>query len=238
MKKIAILQSNYIPWKGYFDLINSVDEFIMYDEMQYTKNDWRNRNKIKIGQEISWLTIAVRQERLSQKINQIQVFDPKWAVKHWRTLAQTYAKAPYFDQYKDELEALYHTPGFTNLSQINSAFIRAICGWLGITTKLSWSTDYQLGEGKTERLVQLVQDAGGTDYVSGPAARNYLDAALFAQAGIGLHWMDYSGYPEYRQLGRGAFEHGVSVLDLLFNTGPDAPKYMKSFVQPDVVSVA
>lgn len=237
-KRIAILQSNYVPWKGYFDLINSVDEFIFYDEMQYTKNDWRNRNKIKNEQNTAWLTIAVRQERLSQKINQTQAFDPKWAVKHWRTLAQTYARAPYFSQYKDELEALYHTPNFTNLSQINSAFIRAICGWLGITTKLSWSTDYQLGEGKTERLVRLVQDAGGTDYISGPAARNYLDATLFKQAGIGLHWMDYSGYPEYQQLGPTAFEHGVSVLDLLFNTGLNAPKYMKTFAQQAVAPTA
>jgi hypothetical protein len=228
-KKVAILQSNYIPWKGYFDMINSVDEFIFYDEMQYTKNDWRNRNKIKTPQGSAWLTIAVRQENLQQKINETEVFDQKWAIKHWRTLAQTYAKAPYFREYKDVFEALYNTPDFTNLSQINYAFIKAICEQLGIRTKLSWSTDYVLGEGKTERLVQLVRDAGGAEYVSGPAARDYLQADLFAAANIKLTWMDYSGYPEYQQLGPAPFEHGVTALDLLFNTGPNAPQFMKSF---------
>jgi hypothetical protein len=159
-KKIAILQSNYIPWKGYFDLINSVDEFILYDEMQYTKNDWRNRNKIKTAQGTSWLTIAVRQEGLHQKINETFVFDTKWNIKHWRTLAQTYSKAPFFRDYKDELESLYSQDSLTNLSQINYQFINTICKLLGIKTKLSWSTDYELGEGKTERLVKLVKDAG------------------------------------------------------------------------------
>ncbi|MBT2558733.1 WbqC family protein [Hymenobacter sp. ISL-91] len=232
MKKIAILQSNYIPWKGYFDLINSVDEFIFYDDMQYTNRDWRNRNKIKTVHGTDWLTIPVRQYKRAQTISETEVVDAKWAVKHWRTLAQTYAHAPHFKHYKDELEAIYQTPDFINLSQINSTFIRAICGWLGITTKLSRSTDYTLGQGKTERLVQLVQDAGGTDYLSGPAAHDYLDTALFEQAGIGLHWMDYNGYAEYRQLGPAKFEHGVTVLDLLFNMGPDAPQYMKTLVQP------
>ena len=234
-KKVAILQSNYIPWKGYFDMINAVDEFILYDEMQYTKNDWRNRNKIKTPQGTAWLTISVRQETLQQKINETQVFDQKWATKHWRTLAQTYAKAPYFREYKDVFEALYNTPDFINLSQINYAFIKTVCEILGIRTKLSWSTDYVLGEGKTERLVQLVRDAGGAEYISGPAARDYLQADLFDQANIRLSWMDYGGYPEYRQLGPAPFEHGVTVLDLLFNTGPKAPQFMKSFAQQAAV---
>jgi hypothetical protein len=228
-KKVAILQSNYIPWKGYFDLINSVDEFILYDEMQYTKNDWRNRNKIKTAQGTAWLTIAVRQEKLAQKINETFVFDPKWATKHWRTLAQTYAKAPYFHLYKDELEALFATPDFINLSQINYRFIQTICKWLGIHTKITWSTDYKLGEGKTERLVKLVQDAGGNSYLSGPAAQGYLETALFEEVGINVEWMNYSCYPEYSQYGASQFEHGVTVLDLLFNTGPAAPQYMKTF---------
>jgi WbqC-like protein family len=236
-KKVAILQSNYIPWKGYFDIINSVDEFILYDEMQYTSQDWRNRNLIKTPTGVNWLTIAVRQEHLHQRINETVVFDQRWATKHWRTLAQTYAKAPYFRAYKDEMEALYANLGTNNLSLINYQFIRAICGLLGITTKISWSTDYILGDGKTERLVQLVKDAGGTEYISGPAARDYLIPELFEQAGIRLSWMDYSSYAEYKQVGTAPFEHGVTVLDLLFNTGPDAPKFMKSFGQAPLLVI-
>ncbi|MCC2547905.1 WbqC family protein [Hymenobacter sp. BT175] len=228
-KKVAIIQSNYIPWKGYFDIINAVDEFILYDEMQYTKNDWRNRNKIKTNQGVAWLTIPVRQETLQQRIDETLIFDEKWALKHWRTLAQAYAKAPHFKIYKDTFEALYTGLDTRYLSQINFALIQTTCQLLGITTKLSWSSDYELGEGKTERLVKLVQDAGGTEYVSGPAARGYLETELFEQAGLQVSWMDYDNYPEYPQLHGGPFEHGVSMLDLLFNMGPEAPQYMKTF---------
>jgi len=229
-KKVAILQSNYIPWKGYFDIIGSVDEFIFYDEVQYTKNDWRNRNKIKTAQGLAWLTIPVRQERLHQRINETVVFDRNWAVKHWRTLAQTYAKAASFATYKEQFEALYTTLSTSYLSEINFALIQMICRLLGVQTKLSCSTDYCLPADldKTERLVWLVQAAGGQEYLSGPAARNYLDEPQFTAAGIALSWMDYTGYPEYRQLHSPPFAHGVSVVDLLFNEGSHAPAFLKA----------
>lgn len=158
------------------------------------------------------------------------ISEAKWAIKHWRTIAQTYAKAPYFKIYKDELEAIYLNPGSDYLSLINYRFIQFVCKKLAISTKISWSSDYVLAPGKTERLVQLVLDAGGTDYLSGPAAQDYIEPSVFSDAGVGLEWMDYSGYPEYPQLGPAPFEHGVTALDLLFNTGPDAPQFMKSFV--------
>ena len=141
MKKIAILQSNYIPWKGYFDLINMVDEFIFYDEVQYTKNDWRNRNKIKTPQGIQWLTIPVRQENLEQKIKDTKISDKKWNIKHWRTISQNYSKAKYFKDYKDIFEELYLTCDEEYLSEINYKFITTINEILGIKTKLRWSRD-------------------------------------------------------------------------------------------------
>ena len=106
--------------------------------------------------------------------------------------------------------------------------MKEICDILGIRTKITWSSDYQLAEGKTERLVQLVKDAGGDSYLSGPAAKDYIQEKLFAEAGIELVWMDYSGYPEYEQLSKN-FEHGVSVLDLIFHEGPRVREFMKSF---------
>ena len=228
IKKVAIVQSNYIPWKGYFDLINTVDEFIIYDDVQYTKNDWRNRNKIKTVQGMQWLTIPVYQHKLNQKIKETKVYDKRWALKHWRTLSQNYGKAPYFKNYQDLFEELYLTIRTEYLSEINYLFLRAISGLLGIETKISWSSDFQYGSGKTERLINLVKLVKGQVYVSGPAARDYLDDALFAEAGIDLNWMDYSGYPEYHQL-YPPFEHQVSILDLIFNEGPQARNFMKSF---------
>jgi len=108
MKKIAISQSNYIPWKGYFDLINIVDEFVIYDDAQYTKNDWRNRNKVQTQNGPTWLTIPVDTKgKLNQSISQAQVLNQLWRAKHWKTIAQSYAKSPYFTEYKDRFEKLY-----------------------------------------------------------------------------------------------------------------------------------
>ena len=227
MKKIAILQSNYIPWKGYFDLISAVDEFIIYDEMQYTKNDWRNRNKIKTVKGVEWITIPVRIESLSQKINETVVFADNWAVKHAKTLQANYAKAKCFSQTKDFVFDLYDQASKTKLlSEINFIFIKNICDFLKIDTKLSFSTQYGLIEGKSERLVDLCQKAGATHYISGPAAKDYLDVALFDDENITVEWMDYSGYTAYDQL-FGPFEHGVSILDLIFNEGENARKFLK-----------
>ena len=230
MKKVAILQSNYIPWKGYFDMINMVDEFILYDDMQYTRRDWRNRNKIKTPRGLQWLTIPVDVKgKFYQKIRETRVMDHEWCQEHWRTLTLNYAHAPFFSDYKEQFLHLYEAcEQEDSLSQINWMFLTEICRILGIQTKITWSSDYVLADGKTERLVALVRDAEGGEYLSGPAAKDYIVPSCFEEAGIRLTYMDYSGYPEYTQL-FGEFEHGVSILDLIFNTGSAAPSYMKSF---------
>jgi hypothetical protein len=228
-KRVAIVQSNYIPWKGYFDLINLVDEFILFDDRQFTRRDWRNRNLIKTAQGLHWLTIPVQVKgRFEQRIDETMISERDWSEKHWKTISHTYSSAPFFDQYRADFAGLYASSGEERLSDVNRRFLDAICGLLGIRTRLSWSTDYPTDGERTERLVNICRLAGASEYLSGPAARVYIDEAQFQAAGIGLTYMDYSGYPEYRQL-HGAFEHGVSVLDLLFNVGADAPRYMKSF---------
>lgn len=228
LKKIAILQSNYIPWKGYFDLINMVDEFIIFDQVQYTKNDWRNRNQIKTKQGIQWLTIPVRHKESDQKIVDTKVSDLKWNTKHWRTIQQSYSKAPYFKEYKDIFEEFYLNNTEEYLSQINFQLIKIINQILGIKTVIKWSSDFDLVEGQTEKLLGICKQAGADIYLSGPAAKDYFDEKLADQEGIQVEWMDYSGYPEYNQLHE-PFEHGVTILDLIFNEGPNATKYIKSF---------
>ena len=228
-KSVAIVQSNYIPWKGYFDLINMVDEFILFDDMQYTRRDWRNRNKIKTPQGLLWLSIAVQVKgHYHQRIRDTVISDPNWNREHFKTIKHHYARAKCFSTYADALERLYLGTDQTNLSAINHRFLAALCDLLGIETRITQSMDYRLADGKTERLVDLCKQVGATEYLSGPAARDYIDEDLFAQEGIALRWMDYSGYPEYRQL-HGPFEHQVSIIDLIMNEGPDAGKYMKSF---------
>jgi hypothetical protein len=226
-KTIAIVQSCYIPWKGYFDLIAAADEFILYDDMQYTRRDWRNRNLIKTAQGLSWLTIPVKVKgKYFQSIRETELDGQDWPKNHWKSLHQNYRRAPYFDQISKVLAPLYLDKQFTHLSELNRALIEVICPLLGISTNIKWSWDYSLVDGKTERLLDLCQQAGGTEYISGPAARDYIDESLFEEAKVALRFFDYDNYPNYPQLW-GEFQHGVTILDLLFNCGPNAPSYMK-----------
>ncbi len=227
MKTVAIVQSNYIPWKGYFDLIASVDEFILYDDMQFTRRDWRNRNQIKTPQGVQWLTVPVQVKgRYLQTIRETQTEGVEWAAVHWRTLEVNYRAAPHFAEIADWLAPFYLGEITTALSEINHRLLAQTCQYLGIDSCLSRSWDYQLIEGKSERLADLCRQAGAGRYISGPAAKSYLDERPFAERGIKIEWFDYSGYPEYPQLW-GDFAHGVSIVDLLFNCGAEAPRYMK-----------
>jgi hypothetical protein len=228
-KAIACVQSNYIPWKGYFDLINTVDEFILYDDVQYTRSDWRNRNRIKTASGVKWLTIPIRVKgRHLQRIDEAEIADPRWVQRHLRTLRHGYAHAPFFDRYIPMLEAVYGL-GHNLLSDVNHAFIRTVCEVLGIQTKLTLSSDYAgKPSGADERLVSLCEQTGAGRYVSGPTARGRLDERVFGDAGIDVEYMDYSGYPAYPQL-HPPFVHEVSIVDLLFNAGPAARQLMKSF---------
>jgi len=228
-KKIAILQSNYIPWKGYFDLINTVNEFILYDDMQYTKNDWRNRNQVKTQNGLLWLTIPVLiKGKFGAKINEVRIKDIKWAEKHWKTLETYYHNSSNFNIYKELFRNLYGNLGTDYLSQVNRKFIDLINKILGIKTKISFSSEYKLINGKTERLVDLCIQAGASEYFSGPAAKKYINEELFSEAGIKLNWINYEGYKEYKQL-YPPFTHTVSIIDLIFNEGNNFVNYMKSF---------
>lgn len=229
MKKIAILQSNYIPWKGYFDLIAAADEFIIYDDMQFTKNDWRNRNKIKTPNGSEWLSIPVG-ININRRIRDVSLPLNNWNIKHWKTLEANYSNAPFFNLIAQWLKPVYCELKFESLSEFNRYLIEHICNYLKITTKISWSWNYELYEGKTKKLIELCSQAGGTDYITGPSAKGYLDELDFKQEKIALHYFDYSNYEEYNQLW-GSFDHYVSIIDLLFNKGPESQRYMKFFNQ-------
>jgi hypothetical protein len=228
-KTVAIVQSNYIPWKGYFDLIRGADEFIFFDDVQYTRRDWRNRNRIKTRSGLLWLSIPVRSKgQYLGSIKDMVIVDSQWSHGHWKTIAANYARARHFRQFREVFADLYANSNDRFLVDVNHRFIRAICNVLGITTKISRSSEYELREGKTERIVSLCHQAGATRYLSGPSAREYLDPNAFASAGIELSFADYSRYPEYQQLNP-PFEHQVSIIDLIFNEGPDAARYLQDF---------
>ncbi len=229
MKKIAILQSNYIPWKGQFDLIDAVDEFILYDDMQYTRRDWRNRNCIKTAQGLLWLTIPVKVKgKFDQRICDVEIEEKSWAKKHWSSIRQNYAKAAHFKQFEEQFAHLYEKAATLNrLVDVNSLFLRSICDIFAIKTKITSSLDYgETDLTKTARLVYLCQKAQANFYLSGPAAKDYIIPELFWNQGIEFAYANYAHYPEYKQL-YGDFAHNVSVLDLLFNVGEESLKFLK-----------
>lgn len=226
MKKVAVLQSNYIPWKGYFDIIHDVDLFIFHDDLQYTKNDWRNRNKIKTPQGTKWLSIPVgtNEHRLIDEVRMPS--DKSWQKKHYLMLKQNYSKTPFFKKYDDFLKDAYLERKWEYLYELDRYMIETISrDFLKIDTKFACSRDLFTEGAKHEKLLSLLKSAKADYYLSGPAAKDYIIAEDYAKAGIELHWKDYSGYPEYTQL-YGEFTHNVSILDLLFHVGDKAPYYI------------
>jgi hypothetical protein len=224
--RVAVIQSSYIPWKGFFDLIGRCDEYVIYDSMQYVKRHWHNRNRIKTANGVQWLTIPViTGGRFEQSIDEVEIEKP-WADKHWRALELAYRQAPFFDRYAATVKDWYERAGKQpRLTDVNEIFLRGIAGLLGLDVRMVRDRAYPAEGVRTERLLAIARAAGADRYLSGPSAKQYFDEQLFTAAGITPEWMSYQGYPEYPQL-HGDFEHAVTALDLLFNTGPDAPRYL------------
>lgn len=205
-------------------MIAMVDEFILYDDVQYTKNDWRNRNLIKTFQGPKWLTIPVY-HNLKQRIKETRISDFNWNKKHWNALVANYSKATCFKETRPVFEQLYLNRHETFLSEINTTFIREINRFLEIKTRVTSSLDYALAGDPTERLVGLCKQVGVTEYLSGPSAKNYLNLSTFEEEKIDVHWMNYDAYKIYPQLFP-PFLHQVTVLDLIFNVGKNFRPYL------------
>ena len=224
--KVAVLQSNYIPWKGYFDIIHDVDLFIFYDEVQYTKNDWRNRNRIQTIQGPKWLTITCGYD-LKRKIYEVKIKNElNWQDKHYQSIAAAYKKAPFFAQYQGFLQYVYLERKWDYLYELNRYIIETISrDFLGIRTDFKDSRVFASQGIKDEKLLNLLRNAGCDVYISGPAAKAYMNTDNYEKDDIKIIWKDYSGYPEYPQQVV-PFMHQVSILDLLMNVGDEAPYYI------------
>jgi hypothetical protein len=226
-KAIAIVQSSYIPWKGYFNMVDSVQEFVILDDIQYTRRDWRNRNRIKSRNGPLWLTIPVHsREHRNQRIMDIRVADPAWNKRHWETIRHCYGRAPYFHEFKDFLESLYLDRQPDHLSGINVRFIKNLCKVLGISTLIRWSSEFEKRGEKSLRLLDICKSLGAGIYYTGWSAGGYLNERPFLDSGIEVRYCRHIGYPQYTQM-HPHFDHHVSIIDLLLNTGPEARRYIK-----------
>ena len=231
-RTIAIVQSNYLPWRGYFDLIRSVHELILFDSVQYTKRDWRNRNFIKTPRGPQWITVPVEVKgKYLQAIDETRIADTTWADTHIKTIEVNYRRAAGFADVGPWLfESIRAAAAEPLLTNVNERLLRAIAERLRLRARLRRCTDLidraeMARMDASTRLLALCRAAKAERYLSGPAARNYLDETIFAAAGIEVAWMDYSGYPAYPQLW-GAFESRVSIIDLLLNVGDGAAAFL------------
>ncbi len=223
MSRVAIIQSSYLPWKGYFHIIQSVDHFVFLDSVKYTRRDWRNRNLIKTPAGAIWLSVPVHAQRHTP-INKATIADNRWQKNHPKTLKQYYGKCRYFEEYYSLLAKIY-SRNWTLLSDLNQTFIREISQMLGIKTMFHDDRQFSTSQEKSRRLLDIVEALGADTYVTGPSAKAYLQEEIYQQAGIKVEFFQYPQYPEYNQVW-GQFSPRISIVDLLFQQGDASGKYI------------
>ena len=221
--RVAIVQSCYIPWKGYFDLIRSVDHFILLDDVQYSRGDWRNRNQIKTVAGLKWLSVPLRHSgTFPALINTMEIADAEWRGRHCSLIEQAYRGCAGWPVLKGWMAESLRTAEGAMLSEVNEKLLRSLCKMLDIATPISRSETYAVRcDDPTERVIRLCRAVGASTYVSGPRAKAYIEERQFEDAGVTLEYFSYDGYPEYPQP-HGPFVHAVSIVDTIACLGKDA----------------
>jgi hypothetical protein len=226
MTRVGIIQSSYLPWRGYFDLIDSVDLFVFYDDVKYTKRDWRNRNQIVTPKDLKWLTVPIRKYKSEEIIKNIEIDESTdWRRKHLSTFKHYYASAPYFNHVIELIEKVFNSKT-SNLSRLNQDLVCEFSRYLGIQTKFIDSSTLNPIGSKTGRLIDILTKLKATSYLSGPSADVYLDKKMFEFSKIELIYKSYT-YEQYNQISKGLFRN-ASIIDLISNVGPESRQFIKS----------
>ncbi len=224
--RIAAIQSSFIPWRGYFDFLGSVDQFVFLDDVQYTARDWRNRNKIKTPKGAEWVTVPVIHDRREQRIDESRILqEGDWRKKIIGSWRCNYRAAKYYDTGLALLECV-EDKSYSTISQLNISLIRRVCEYLNINTPMILSSELDLQGNKTKRLIDMLKKLNATAYLSGSSADIYLDKELFRRNNIRLEYKSYD-YMPYFQLW-GDFIGEVTVLDLIANCGAESRELIRS----------
>lgn len=225
MCKVIITQPNYIPWKGYFSNMRNVDYLVIYDDVQYTKRDWRNRNYLITNNGPSLISIPViTKGRFYQKINETKVSDKNWYKKHWKFIENNYKKTKFYNYYSEIFYSSYHNIETDIISEIDLIFIKKIIELLGLNIKILKSSELNIIGDRNTRLLNICNSLNCSTYVSAPAAKSYLNENLFKENNIQVEYYNYNKFKEYKQNWNG-FDHKVSILDMFFNLGPETVNY-------------
>lgn len=223
MTKVVILQSSYIPWKGYFDLVNDADIFVFLDDVQYTSRDWRSRNKIKTKDGAQWLSVPVGNNR-DKLINEVSINDGNWQVKHLKRIVSSYSKSAYFDELASIINDIYIEHEWDNLSKMNQYIVKKLANALSISTTFIDSSALDSAGKNQFKLLEIAKLMNADEYISGPSAKSYLSEDLFKDEKIKVTWKEYDNYPLYNQL-YPPYEPHVSILDLIASVGIKAAPY-------------
>lgn len=224
--RVAVLQPSYLPWMGYFGMIDLADIFVFYDDVQFSAQCWQQRNRIKLATgQWTWLSVPVI-HNFGQKINEVQINTSNWKKKHWATIYQSYAKAPYFKQYQNDIESIYSRE-WKLLSDLNIFIVTRFSELLEVhIPQFKRSSDFGDIPGmKTDRLLQVLEHLGADTYIANPGSKDYLEIDKFKEQAIKVYWYEFL-HPTYPQI-RGEFIPYMSVLDLLCNTGPESVNYIR-----------
>lgn len=221
---VAIHQPQYLPWLGYLDKIDRADVFVILDTVQFKKNEWQNRNRIRTAQGCQWVTVPVL-HRFGQPINEVRI-NPSadWAAKHVRTIEMHYARAPHREPFLEGLRAICRRP-WERLSELNVAVLTWLLEAYGITTPLRMASEMKLRDEPTDRLIDICRAVGGTGYLAGAGAAGYMDMPRFEASGIGLEVQDFH-HPVYPQCYE-PFMPGMAAIDLLFACGGEALRILR-----------
>jgi hypothetical protein len=224
---IAVHQPQYLPWLGYFDKIDKAEFFCFLDNVQYKKNEWQNRNRIKTASGWQWLTVPVLY-RFPQKIDTVRINNQvNWQKKHLQALITNYSKAPFFDAFISFFEQVY-TKQWELLADLNIYLVQQIIEMLNLEKKtVVNASELQLREDPTDRLIDICQTLGADTYLSGPNGANYMDLERFRKKGIRVALQDFH-HPRYPQL-YGDFQSHLSIVDLLFNCGPNGIEKIREY---------
>ncbi len=224
--RVTILQPSYLPWLGFFEQMSRSDKFVLLDDVQYTRRDWRNRNRIRVRENWIWLTVPVQQKsRFSQSLLETRIDNSvSWRRKHLETLRQHYCKAPFFEKYFPRCQQVYEKD-WTFLFDLCLETINLIKEEMGIETPLLRSSEMKLSGEKTERLVSICRELGATHYLSGESGSDYISQEDFSNQGIELEYQNYE-HPVYPQRYTGFVPH-LSAIDLLFNCGEQSLGILK-----------
>ncbi len=223
MTIVAISQSNYLPWKGYFQLISKADIFVFYDTADFTKRDWRSRNKILGPNGLQWMSIPVGSNR-GKSIQEVLLPEGEWRENHLETIRRNYSKAPCINDVMSIVLPVYEDKTITTLSSFNQSLIQQICAYLDIETKFRNASEFKHVGDRVEKLISICHQLDATIYLSAPAAKNYISDE-FDRTELILEWMEYGPFDPYEQ-NIEPFSDYVSIIDTIAALGPKTREHI------------